>query len=88
MNALHRVAMRQHSLTGMVQRGKNANLGGLATISAPAEAGVGRSENKNVEECDWRLGKLVNKFKGMQRLFGNCQGQGYPDYKLLDNQAN
>lgn len=79
MNALHCVAMRRHSLTGMVQRGKYANLGGLATTSAPAEARVGRSENKNVEnknveECDWRLGKPVNKVTGMQRLFGNCQG--------------
>lgn len=74
MNALHCVAMRQHSLTGMVQRGKNANLGGLATISAPAEARVGRSENKNVEECDWSLGKLVNKLKGTQRLFWELPG--------------
>lgn len=46
LNAWHCVAMRQHFLTGMAQRGKCANLGGLAKISTPAAARVGRSGNK------------------------------------------
>lgn len=53
MNALHCVATRQHFLTGMVQRGKCANLGGLTKISTPAVARVGKVETemqKNVTE--------------------------------------
>lgn len=89
MTALRCVAMRQHFLTGIVQKGKCANLGALAKISTPAVARVVRSGIRNAEECDWTLGKLISKLsRKLKRLFGNCQGWGCWDCNLPSSQAN
>lgn len=59
-----------------IRRGKCAKQGSLTKISTPAVARVGENGNRNVEECDWWLGKSIRKLS--QKLwvfFGTVKGR-------------
>ena len=71
--------MRQRFLLGSYEGGNVLTWGVWQTFQPQQVARIGRSENRNAEECGWRPGNLSGNFHRKWEALGHCQGQGCRD---------